>query len=182
MSGIFSFPGKSDPQRFAQLVEPHLQHLYRLAFRFCGNRADAEDLVQDLVVKLYPRYGELAAVEMLRPWLARALYYLYIDQARRYRRSPLEIVEADDPQLLAVPDPAATPEQAQERRQFLGRLQHHFDRLSDEHRTLLALHDMEGYNLPELAEIFDVPVGTLKSRLHRARSRLRELLEKDGTF
>ncbi|MHB8745347.1 MAG: DUF423 domain-containing protein [Gammaproteobacteria bacterium] len=77
------FGKKSHAVQFENLLRPHLEHLYRVAYRFAGNVCDAEDLVQDLLVKLYPKLSELTAVEQLRPWLARALYYHAIDKRRR---------------------------------------------------------------------------------------------------
>lgn len=72
--------------RFAELLRPHVEYLYRLAWRFIASEADAEDLVQDLLLKLYPRTAELAAVEVLRPWLARVLYRQYVDTVRQQGR------------------------------------------------------------------------------------------------
>ncbi len=183
MKNIVIFPRKKSRDKFEELVGPHLEHLYRVAYRFCGTRDDAEDLVQDLIIKLYATRKELETVEQLRPWLARALYNLYVDNIRRYQRSPIMQVPPNEEHLLAeITDTANTPDQDHERRQKLQQLQRMFDQLSDEHRTILTLHDMEGYNLPELEKIMGIPVGTLKSRLHRARERLRDLVQKDGTF
>ncbi len=89
----------SRSKRFEKLVQPHLQALYRFAFRLAGQQQDAEDLVQDVIVKLYPRLDELEAIEQLRPWLNRVLYRHFIDQVRRKGRQsdrPLsEVVEAE---------------------------------------------------------------------------------------
>ncbi|MCK7579430.1 MAG: RNA polymerase sigma factor [Chromatiales bacterium] len=91
---------------FEALLAPHIEHLYRLAYRFTGNRPDAEDLVQDLLVKLYPRRAELTGIDYLQPWLVRALYNLFIDAVRRAGRNPLATASSDDtlPELEAVPE------------------------------------------------------------------------------
>ena len=161
---------------FDELVRPHLDHLYRIAFRFCGNRDDAEDLVQDLLVKLYPRHGEVVAVERLRPWLVTTLYRMFIDGTRRKARSRLELID-DEASFYDTRDSGEDrPEQTLAREQRISQMQAALERLSDDHRTLLTLHDIEGYRLVELEEMLDVPLGTLKSRVHRARARMRELL------
>ena len=172
---------------FETLVHPHLDHLYRLAYRFCGHRQDAEDLVQDLLVKLYPRHAEITKVEKLRPWLVTILYRMFIDGTRRKARSRLELIDDETKFYESIASTDERPEQSLAREQRMVQIQAAFERLSDNHRTLLTLHDIEGYRLAELEEMLAVPLGTLKSRIHRARARMRELLNEaadgvtDGT-
>lgn len=162
---------------FDALVRPHINYLYRVAYRFCGNKDDAEDLVQDLMVKLYPRRAEMAGVEKLRPWLTTTLYRMFIDGTRRKARSPIELVEDEHSFYETMEgDGVERPDESLGREQQMERLQAAFERLNDDHRTLITLHDIEGYKLTELEAMLEVPVGTLKSRIHRARARMRELL------
>jgi len=171
-------------QHFTALIEPHLSPLYHQAWRLCGNKADAEDLIQDLLIKLYPRMDEMAGIDKLRPWLARILYRQFIDFKRRQARSPLYLAvdnsteDSDQPldeQACSGPDPAQSLELSIDQQHLLQAV----NQLSDEHRLVLTLHDMEGYSLPELSEIIDCPLGTLKSRLHRARAKLRTALNRE---
>src|SRR5947208_16187330 len=74
--------------KFEDLLRPQVEYLYRLAWRFTGSVADAEDLVQDLLLKLYPRTRELLDIEHLRPWLAKVLYRQYIDFVREQAHPP----------------------------------------------------------------------------------------------
>jgi RNA polymerase sigma-70 factor, ECF subfamily len=155
---------------FDQLVRPHLDRLYRLAYRFTGAREDAEDLVQELCARMLPRLEELRRLDRPGPWLARALHNLYVDQARHRGRSPVDSVE----ELPDVAAPAADPEvlagiTAEQIVRALASL-------PAEQRAVVAWHDIEGYTLEELAEARDLPLGTLKSRLHRGRAALRKLL------
>lgn len=179
--------GRAASPDFETLVRPHLDHLYRVAFRFTGSREDAEDLVQDLVVKLYPRRGELAAVEQLRPWLTQVLYRQFVDRYRKERRLKLLGGDRDEPRpgvvgegfdAMASADPG--PEAEADGRLGRARLERALAQLSREHRAVITLHDAEGYTLVELSRLLDVPTGTLKSRLHRARTRVRELLGGDS--
>ncbi len=176
------FGKKSHAVQFENLLRPHLEHLYRVAYRFAGNVCDAEDLVQDLLVKLYPKLPELTAVEQLRPWLARALYYHAIDKRRREQHSPLgnrvdlhNDGSEGDP-LDSFAGAGHDPEHVAEQTLTRERLQTAFAYLNVEQRAVVALHDIEGYSLEELAHLLDTPLGTLKSRLHRARAQLRSLL------
>jgi RNA polymerase sigma factor (sigma-70 family) len=164
--------------RFEDLMGPHIDHLYRLSYRFTGSREDAEDLVQDLLLKLYPRQQEIESIEKLRPWLARVLYRLFIDRVRQGGRSVLSAVEdseAPDDQM----DQAAGIEALVEGTLTQERLLESFALLNEDQRALLALHDIEGYTLAELADVLDTPIGTLKSRLNRSRTRLRKLLSRE---
>jgi len=80
---------RPDALNFEDLLRPQVEYLYRLAWRFTGSVADAEDLVQDVLIKLFPRTQELLEIEKLRPWLARVLYNQFVDSVRRQARSPI---------------------------------------------------------------------------------------------
>jgi RNA polymerase sigma-70 factor (ECF subfamily) len=170
---------------FECLVRPHLDYLYRLAYRFTGAADRAEDLIQDLLVRLYPRRAELARIEQPRPWLVRVMYRMFIDDVRRNARAPIVPIagsdlagteEEGDPYAKIV-DPAPGPEAEMELNLSREELQRAWERLNPEHKALLTLHDVEGYTLNELEISLETPLGTLKSRLHRARARLAELLK-----
>ncbi|MCC6207932.1 MAG: RNA polymerase sigma factor [Gammaproteobacteria bacterium] len=177
-----STTGASEQSAFETLVRPHLKPLFRLAYRLTHGREDAEDLIQELLLKLYPRRHELMEVDRLRPWLARVMYRIFIDNRRRYTRSPVHLavdlgsdVEGADP-IENLAGTGVTPESETEQNILTRHLLKVIDRLSEDHRHVLSLHDIEGYTLEEMQAILDCPIGTLKSRLHRARARLRELL------
>ena len=159
-------------QQFESLVSPHTEHLYRVAYRFCGNRADAEDLVQDLYTKLYSRDTALVGIEQLRPWLAKSLYRSYIDQYRRNSR----YVDGENDSLESSAPEIEQPEMKFRQTEQQRAIQECLSKLSEEHRSLIILADIEGYSLPELQQVFDIPEGTVKSRLHRARAKFREYL------
>jgi len=141
--------------------------------------SDAEDLVQDVLLKLFPRTKELLEIEMLRPWLARVLYRQYVDSVRRKSRSPIELVydaDGEDDPLDLLPGIKESPEEHAERSSLRERILEALERLNPEQRAVIAMHDVEGYSLEELETILETPLGTLKSRLHRARQRMRSLL------
>jgi|SRR5690606_17971069 len=161
---------KAAAQRFETLVHAHYDALYRVAFRFTRSTHDAEDLVQEVCVRAFPRLAELERLEQPRGWLMRVLYRLFIDLSRRYERRHVASLESLDAAALPqaaenVADDAAAEQRAE-------RLRRAWQRLDQEQRALLALHDIEGYSLRELNELTGLKEGTLKSRLHRARVRL----------
>ncbi len=164
---------------FEALVLPHVPHLHRLAQRYCGNKHDAEDLVQDLLVKLYPRTEELETVESLKPWLTKSLYHLYIDKIRSNKRSPIDDKQVNDTDIYAD---TSISQPSSNRQDTIKDLQKALNQLDDTHRVLIIMHDVESYTLVELEKILDTPVGTLKSRLHRGRAKLRKIINEGTLF
>jgi RNA polymerase sigma-70 factor (ECF subfamily) len=173
----------SEAAEFARLLRDHIPALYRSAYRWTGAVDRAEDLVQQLLLRLFPRLAELRELDQLRPWLLRVMYRIFVDQLRRERSSPVQFrSDADGDEEDSVSendawlDPGPGPQDLVEQEVTQERLLRAWERLGQEHRVVLAMHDIEDYTLPELAQIMEIPLGTLKSRLHRARARLRELL------
>ncbi|MDZ7828729.1 MAG: RNA polymerase sigma factor [Halofilum sp. (in: g-proteobacteria)] len=168
-------------RRFEKVIRPWLNDLRRLAIRLTGSTDDADDLLQELMLRLQPRMHEVAALDQPRPWLARVLYRLFVDQWRRRRNAPDVDDESD---VDRQPSHADLPDTVFERALTRERLQSALDDLPAFQRELVILHDVEGYTLAEVATMTGTPTGTLKSRLHRARAALRETLVgfDDGTF
>lgn len=175
--------GHNERATFDALLRPHLERLYRFAFRLAGSKAEAEDLFQDVLLKVYARLDDLLDVEDPAPWLCRVMYNHFIDNRRRFARARLVAVSESQLPEDGIESLAGNldPERDAERLDNIMRLDRAFAALSDEHRLVVLLHDAEGYKLQEIQEITGDPLGTIKSRLHRARARLRELLENDGT-
>jgi len=173
----------SEHDQFEALIQPHLNQLYKLAFRFTGHRDDAEDLVQDILLKLFPRLDEIQAIEKLGPWLARVLYRHFIDRLRSKQRTPLQLLGEDEDKVIeGYSDARPGPAGVKDATILQDQIQHSLNQLNEDQRILVILHEVEGYTLQEIHTMYDVPIGTLKSRLNRARSRLRELLEKMELF
>ena len=168
---------------FDALLRPHLDRLYRLSFRLAGTRAEAEDLFQDVLVKAFTRLDELGVIREPAPWLCRVMYNHFIDNQRRFARMRLHKVDADAQSGAGVDAYPGDldPVRDAERLDNIKRMDEALATLSDDHRLVVLLHDVEGYKLEEIHKMTGDPVGTLKSRLHRARARLRENLTADGT-
>ena len=175
---------RTDNQAFEKLVRPHFDRLWRLAFRLTGRKAEAEDLFQELLIKAYGKLDDLVAIDEPGSWLARIMYNLFIDEQRRFQRRRMHVVDegflpGDGIEGLAAGD---NPARDQERLDKLRQLDAALAQLSDDHRIVVLLHDSEGYKITEIQELTGLPAGTVKSRLHRARARLREILTEGGTF
>ncbi|MDL0432478.1 RNA polymerase sigma factor [Marinobacter sp. TBZ242] len=186
---LIPFRRPARPARFEKLVQPHLEAMYRFAFRLAGQQQDAEDLVQDVVVKLYPHLDELEGIEQLRPWLNRVLYRHFIDQVRRKgRRADRPVSDVAEPEQQATfldSYAADVPELAEQI--SAERLKPIMDsvirELSPDMRTLMLLHDVDGWSQEDIARVLEIPVGTVKSRVHRCRASLKKkLLERPELF
>ncbi|WP_323845835.1 sigma-70 family RNA polymerase sigma factor [Microbulbifer magnicolonia] len=172
------FRGRAAPaDRFTALVRPHLRLMFRMAYRWTQSRAEAEDLVQDVLTHLFPRVEELAAVDKPGPWLVKVLYRRYVDLYRRRASSPVEETlpwSSDDAFFQERMLDERNHYQQLELRRVLNRA---LAELDDGWRDVVLLHDVEGYTALEVAEILEINVGTVKSRLHRARKKLKAALQ-----
>lgn len=176
--------GDNQSASFEILLKPHLDRLYSLAFRLTGTKSEAEDLFQDVLTKVFARLDDLLKLEEPGSWLCRVMYNHFIDDRRRYARQRLVAVSEDqlpNHSVESLPG-ELSPLVDAERRDSVEALEKALYVLSDEQRLVLMLHDCEGYKLSEIQELTDTAIGTLKSRLHRARARLREMLVADGTY
>lgn len=176
------FRSRNDRAReFDALLREHIPALYRAAYRWTGAADQAEDLVQELLTRLYPRLDELRGLEQIKPWALRVMYRLFVDQLRRQRNSPvqfgLDTSEDDDTDGRWVDE--LEPEILVDRELSQARIVAAWSELSEDHRVVLSMHDIEEYSLVEIAAMTDTPIGTLKSRIHRARARLRDLLSRE---
>lgn len=155
--------------------------MYRMAYRWTQNRDEAEDLVQDVLTRLIPRVEELARVEKLKPWLIKVSYRRYVDLYRRSANSPIDAnVDWHSDDSLFEGRIANTRHDI-ERLELQRALNQAMECLDDYQRDVVFLHDVEGYSALDVADILDISVGTVKSRLHRARKKLKTVLEA-GTF
>lgn len=169
---------------FERLVRPHFDRLYRLAWRLTGTKAEAEDLFQELLIKAFGKLDDLVTIDEPGSWLCRVMYNLFIDERRRFARRRMHMVEEGQLAGGGIDELAGSddPVRDNERLEKLGRLDRALAQLSDEHRIVVLLHDTEGHKITEIEELTGIPAGTVKSRLHRARARLREILLADGTI
>lgn len=178
---------EAQPVLFERLLRPHFARMYRLAFQFTRSIPDAEDLVQDVLVSLYQRCDELTRISDLQPWLARVIYNRFVDQRRSFLRRRLTSAfrsntSGDEESILElIPSDGPGPEELAALASQLSQLGDALRHLNEEQRVVVLLHDKEGCSLEEIEQMTGTPLGTVKSRLHRGRARLRALLGQ-GTF
>jgi len=171
---------RSRQKRFEIQVRPHLKRLYQYAYRLTGNADDAEDIVQSLLLRTYQKEIDLESLENAKTWLLKSIYHQFIDFTRQQKRNPgVPGIEESSEQLQRHDDPNPGPAQQFAQGQLSTRLNGVLQQLNEEQQQLILLHDLEGYTLVEISDIMETPIGTLKSRLHRSRKTLRELLKRE---
>lgn len=172
MRKIVSIFSRQD-QWVETLLAPHFPALYSQAYKYTANRAAAQDLVQDVFVYALENKRKVLELDPVLPWLMRCLYHRFIDYFRKHRH---DFDGRDDSMLERLP----SPERSAEDRYFHDQVRDGLTRLSLEQKVAVTLFDIEGYSLEEVCEVMELPLGTVKSHLHRGRRRLKALLGLTG--
>jgi RNA polymerase sigma-70 factor (ECF subfamily) len=168
------------PAAFGELVQRYQDRLFNTVYRLLDNTEDAHDVVQEAFIHAYQSLNTFKGDSLFFTWLYRIAVNTAISWKRKQRMVLRLQLDRDDgasmePQDLSEGhEPGRALEQAEQERHVQTALNF----LSPEHRTVLILKDMEGQKYEAMAEILQVPIGTIRSRLHRARLELREVLEK----
>jgi RNA polymerase sigma-70 factor (ECF subfamily) len=159
-------------------VSRYQDRLYNTVVRLVDNAEDARDVVQEAFLSAYQSLGSFKGDSLFFTWLYRISINSAISMKRK-QRAVLKLTSGLESGTLAEPaDPSedSQPSRALEMAEDERRVHQALARLSAEHRTVLVLKDMEGHKYEEMAELLEVPIGTVRSRLHRARLELRDLL------
>jgi len=175
-----------DERAFRELIEAHRDRVYNISFRMLGSRAEAEDVAQEVFIAVFKTIETFRGDSKFSTWLYRVtvnhcknrIKYL----ARRHERDRDELDETTNGQHGAVgaiggPGPRA-PDHALEAQQMETLIQEAIAELDEEQRIVVVLRDVEDLSIEEICKITDLPDGTVKSRLHRARLVLRKKLQR----
>lgn len=181
-SGLIQEARKGDLNAFNRLVLAYQDMVYNQAYRMMGEVAAAEDATQEAFIAAFRSLRSFRGGSF-KSWLLRIVTNACYDELRRRQRrptTPLEPLTSDDEEIETpswIADPGELPEEAVERDELGTAIQHCLDELPDEFRAMVVLVDVQGLNYQEAAEAVGKPVGTVKSRLSRARVRLRDCLQ-----
>lgn len=180
---------QGDQDAFAQLVQANQNKIYSLALRMTGNPEDGADLAQEAFLKAWRSLSAFQEESSFSTWLYRLTSNLCIDFLRKEKRRKAAVTtvsldgdDEDDAPPVEVPDHRFTPETEVERRELRAAMSRALHSLSDEHRRILILREVEGLSYTEIAAVLELEEGTVKSRIARARISLRNILQKDGNF
>ncbi|MEV7597817.1 RNA polymerase sigma factor SigE [Kitasatospora sp. NPDC089797] len=162
------------PPTWEEIVEAHSARVYRLAYRLTGNQHDAEDLTQEVFVRVF-RSLSTYTPGTFEGWLHRITTNLFLDMVRRRQRIRFDALGEDAAERLASREPS--PAQHFSDTHFDADVQQALDTLAPEFRAAVVLCDIEGLSYEEIAATLGVKLGTVRSRIHRGRSHLRAALK-----
>lgn len=157
---------------WSELVRDHSDRVYRLAYRLTGNRHDAEDLTQDVFIRVFKSIHNYQP-GTLEGWLHRITTNLFLDNARRKQRIRMDALSAAPEHLWGA---SASPQQLHDDGELDADIVAALDALTPEQRVAVVLCDIEGLTYEEIAAVLDVKLGTVRSRIARGRAQLRDSL------
>ncbi len=181
---------QDDSALFERLMLRHQDRLYRVAYRMTGNHEEAQDLLQDALVEAFRAFGNFRRGTYFDKWLYRIMSRTFIDRRRSQKK--FKIFSLDEPLFGSssdvesggfereVSDPLSDPALKFDRATLDSRIQDGLAKLPAEYRLVLILSDIEEFSYEEIGTFLDCPIGTVRSRLHRARAQMRDYLTKTG--
>ena len=174
-----------DHEAFRVLVDRYSRNAYGLARRITGNESDAEEVVQDALIKAWRSLDRFRGGSSFYTWLYRIVHNVAIDRVRKTSR--VRSVDYDDTiareeEVLGASDllpqrSGGDPERVRQRRELADQLGKALEKLSEDHKTVIILREVQGLTYEEIARVVGCPKGTVMSRLHHARKRMSALLK-----
>lgn len=176
---------EGDSSAFEKLVLDNQSKVYNLALRMVGNEDDAFDMSQEAFIKAYSSIQSFRGESKFSVWLYRLTTNVCLDFLRsetRKSHTSLTYVEEDDEKELEIPDERFCPQTEVERQELRAAVRRGLDKLMPDFRAILLLREVDGLSYEEIGSSLDLEVGTVKSRIFRARKKLCEILANDRNF
>lgn len=176
-----------DSAAFEKLIQLYEKKVYNIALRMSRNHDDALDISQDVFIRVYRSLSGFKEESSFSTWLFRITTNICIDHLRKRERSQKTVslyrTDEDGEEFeLPIVDPEASPELHYDRREMTETLRSCVDELPPDQREIIVLRDINGLSYEEIAQVLDCNLGTVKSRINRARNRLQMNLLKAGNF
>ncbi|ATP42162.1 RNA polymerase sigma factor SigW [Solibacillus sp. R5-41] len=171
---------KGDQNAYADIVNLYQHKLYQVCYRMLGNKQEAEDIAQEAFIRAYINLHSYDQNRKFSTWLYRIATNLCIDRIRKKKPDYYLDAEVAGTEGLNMYSQIAVdeqlPEEAVEQMELQDRIQYEISRLPDKYRSVIVLKYIEELSLLEISEILDMPLGTVKTRIHRGREALRKQL------
>jgi len=178
---------KGDYDAFEVLIDKYNERAYAVAFGVMGNHHDASDMTQESFIKVYKNIGKFNFRSSFNTWLYRIVKNTCIDELRKKKRKKVVSLDAgiegdDGDYFMQVVDEKADIQAKLESEETTELVWSALEKLNEKHRSVLVLADIKGYDYLEISRMLDLPLGTVKSRISRARENMAEILKRIGTF
>lgn len=171
---------KGDQNAYAEIVEIYKDKVFQLCYRMLGNRHEAEDMAQEAFIRAYVNIASFNINLKFSTWLYRIATNLCIDRIRKKKPDyylDAEVSGTDGLTMYSqIPADTTLPEDEVESMELQGIIQREISRLPEKYRSVIVLKYIEELSLNEISEILDMPLGTVKTRIHRGREALRQQL------
>jgi len=173
-SRLIQRAAKGDAAAFNQLLGMHERRMYAVALRMCGNPEDAQDCLQEAMLRIFRSITGFKAQSSFSTWVYRITMNTCLDELRRRKNRPNTSLDGLTDAGWAPEDTGPSPEKHAMQSDMGRQLHAMMQELPEEMRSAVVLRDIEGYSYDEIANMLGVNVGTIKSRISRGREKLRE--------
>lgn len=175
---------KKDSRAFEELIKRHQRTVYALLYRLAPDWNDTADLAQEVFIRMWRSIGNLRNPSAFRSWLSQIVTNLFYDELRKRPRQlptismdePLDSEEGNDSTTRDIRDKAAGPDELCQRNELTEIVRQAMVRLPEQFRTAIILREFEGLSYEEIALITHTEIGTVKSRIARARAKIQEMV------
>ena len=169
-----------DPSAFNRLMEAHERRMYAVALRMCANREDAQDCLQEAMLRVYRAIGGFKGQSTFSTWVYRITMNTCLDELRRKKNKQNASLDSLLDMGWSPADESDTPERHAVRSEASRQLHSAIRELPEDMRAAVVLRDIQGLSYEEIAQALDINVGTIKSRISRGREKLREKLKENA--
>lgn len=175
---------KGEMDSFEKLINKYQKMVYNLAYRIFNNNSDAEDITQEVFLKIYKNIEKCSGKESIKTWIYTITYNTCIDEVRKRKgKNNISLdasLENDEGEyFIEIPSKEPTPETQMINKEGIKEIENALNKLTEIHKTLIFLRDIKGFTYNEISEIMDINIGTVKSKLNRARNNLKNILKND---
>ena len=166
-----------DPSAFNRLMAQHENRMYAVALRMCANREDAQDCLQEAMLRVYRAIGSFKGQSTFSTWIYRITMNTCLDELRRKKNRQNTSLDNLVDMGWSPTDGGAGPEKQALMREMREKMHGAIRELPDDMRAAVVLRDIQGFSYDEIAQMLEINVGTIKSRISRGREKLREKLK-----
>ena len=172
-----------DIEAYEQLIQGYQKKVYNIALKMLGNAEDASDAAQEALIKVYKSIAGFKEESSLSTWIYRIATNVCLDELRKKKKSNVVSIhtnlQTEDGELsVQIEDHRPQPDQVYENLELRQEMKKAIDALNEEHKTVVVLRDIQGMSYEEIAHIMQCSLGTVKSRINRARNTLKNILLK----